>query len=82
MKKIKIPYVEILNKKTKEIMEQPAKDFLNPKNKKDEFPEIVELSPSTFYQSYKMLIDFLSGEMYQNTHFAVRLKGVLHKWNW
>ena len=31
MMKTKIPHVEILNKTTREISVQPAKDFLNPK---------------------------------------------------
>jgi hypothetical protein len=76
--------IEVLDKRTNEIAFEYAADiWMNPKSSHIELTdESTNLRPKTFNQSYTMLMDMLQGEIYQNVNFAVRLKGVKHKWEW
>ena len=76
--------LEVLDKKTGEIaFEEAAEIWMNPKSSKTEYTdEDTQLRPKTFNQAYTMLMDMLQGEIFQNLKYAVRLKGVEHKWEW
>jgi len=75
--------IEVLDKKTEEIaFEESAETWMNPKSSKTEHADDTQLRPKTFNQAYTMLINMLQGEIYQNTKYAVRLKGVQHRWDW
>ena len=73
--------VEVLDKKTGEIaFEVAAEIWMNPKLEYTD--EDTQLRPKNFNQAYTMLMDMLQGEIFQNLKYAVRLKGVEHKWEW
>jgi hypothetical protein len=74
-----IPNIVILNKKTKEEIIIPTRDFLNPQSS---ICKGHKLKPLTFNQAFTMLIDMLSGDIYQTPDNCVKLVGVKYKFDW
>lgn len=71
--------VIILHKATREEQHIPIRDFLNPKS--STFAG-NSLKPSTINQAYKMLLNLIEGNIYQNTEYAVKLAGIQYRWDW
>lgn len=71
--------VILLDKKTGNEAEIPARDFLHPHSTNH---QETKLKPKTFHQAFRMLMDLLEGEIQQNTEHAVKLKGVDYLWDW
>lgn len=79
-----IPIIEVYDKRVNRIIfTVAAYIFLDPDDYKEEvLPKLKALKPKTFTQSYKMIMRLLEGEIYQNSTFAIRLRGAKHEWNW
>lgn len=78
--KLQVIYVEILNKKTKEIERIPMNDFFNHKSSTYQG---VEIKPETITQSFNMLRDMVQGQIFQTIDHCVRIEGLKnYAWEW
>ncbi len=74
-----VAIIILLDKKTGEEKEIPARDFLHPHS--SSYQE-TKLKPKTFNHAFQMLMDLIEGQVHQNTEHAIKLKGIEYRWDW